>query len=48
MKKKIEKEEEREGEKEKKIRKQSICDLPVLKWSSQILGNSANTGLINK
>lgn len=45
----IDKTKERKNiEEEKKIRKQSICDIPVLKWSNQIEGNSANTGFINK
>ena len=40
--------ERREMEEEKKMRKQSVCDVPILRWSDNFLSQAAGTGFLSK
>ena len=40
--------ERKEMEEERKMRKQSVCDLPILKWNDHFLAKAAGTGLLSK
>ena len=38
--------ERKEMEEEKKVRRQSVCDIPVFTWSQDLIGQVAGTGFI--